>query len=86
MADSSIVNSGQPDCYISDSSTDQCSGESEVTDDDSDGLNFCCGAGTAFILQDALNWYYSLNGAVDCEACELFKYLTTNYSYIFLAV
>ena len=72
MADSSITTSGQPGCYASDSSTDQCSGESAFDDEDSDGLNMCCGAGTA-TEDDALNWYYRLNGVVDCEACELFK-------------
>ena len=77
MADSSIANSGQPDCYASDSSTDQCSGNNLDRDIFSDGLNYCCGSGTA-VRNDALNWHYSLNGVVDCEACELFKYVTTN--------
>ena len=83
MADSSIAISGQPECYYSVNSTDQCSGRLEDTDGHSDGLNHCCGASLASVI-DPLNWYYSLNGAVDCEACEFFKYLTTNY--IFLCV
>ena len=80
MADSSIATSGHPDCYISDSSTDQCSGDIFLSDDSSDGLNFCCGSGTAS-RDDALNWHYSLNGVVDCEACEFFKYVTTNFIF-----
>ena len=53
-----------------------------------DRLNFCSGSGIA-VLNDALNLYYRLNGAVECdtvecEACELFKYLMTNF--IFLAI
>ena len=77
MADSSIAISGMPKCYSSDSSTDQCSGSFSDDITASDGLNQCCGAGRA-IRDDVLNRYYSLNGVVDCEACELFKYLATN--------
>ena len=77
MADSSLAISGQPDCYVSDSSTDQCTGDKEEMDFINDGLNFCCGAITAR-ESNALNWYYRLNGAVDCEACELIK---SNYNF-----
>ena len=71
MADSSLAISGEPDCYMSDSSTDQCTGDIIDVDFISDGLNYCCGA---FAGRDnALNRYYRLNGVVDCDACELFK-------------
>ena len=85
MADSSIytANSARPHCYQSDSSTDQCSSNALVGQDPhSDGLNNCCGNLVIPPRFGALNIYYSLNGGVDCKACELFKYLKTNYSYI----
>ena len=73
MADSSIVTpeSGQPDCYVSDSSTDQCSGDITESDSDNNGLNHCCGASAR--ADNNLNSYYRLSGVVDCEACELYK-------------
>ena len=47
MTDSSIAISGQPDCYVSDSSTDQCNGHIELSDIYNDGLNYYCGTGVA---------------------------------------
>ena len=84
LADSSIVNSGQSVCYQSDNSTDQCS-DGLTSDSFVDGLNACCGGRSAAATFGQLNWYYSLNGAVDCEACELFKYPTINYIFLTLA-
>ena len=72
MADSSIAISGQPNCYKSDSSTDPCGGQIVLSDNYPDGLNYCCGHGSAInYFKDGLNWYYSLDGVVDCGACEL---------------
>ena len=70
MTDSSIANSDQPACYISNSPTDQCSSTISYSDTFSDGLNYCCGAGVS-IQDNVLNFHYSSNGAVDCQACEL---------------
>ena len=75
MADSSIANSDQPTCYISDSPTDQCSSTNTFSDNFSDGLNYCCNAGftnsPAVISVSSL--HYSSNGGIDCQACKLYK-------------
>ena len=75
MTDSSITNSDQPTCYVSDSPTDQCSSTFSFSDSFPNGLNYYCKA--IFATDDAIasvsSLHYSSNGAVDSQACKLFK-------------